>query len=75
VFDAAHENALNSALGSRFAVDLPSVFRDLIVDDLDLQGAVRILGILQVALEKQISLVFQFFALRSVVGSGFSRWV
>ena len=69
------ENALNLALGSCFAVDLPGVFRDLIVDDLDLQGAVRILGILQVALEKQISLVFQLFALRRIVGSGFSQWV
>jgi hypothetical protein len=66
---------LNLTLGSRFAVDLPGVFRDLIVDDLDLQGAVRILGILQVALEKQISLVFQLFALRRIVGSGFSQWV
>jgi len=69
------ENALNLALGSCFAVDLPGVFRDLIVDDLDLQGAVGILGILQVAREKQISLVFQFFALRRIVGSDFSQWV
>jgi hypothetical protein len=62
---------VNLVLGCFLEVDLPGEFRELIVDDFDFQSALRIFGILQILLKKQISFGFQFLALGLVVDFGF----
>jgi hypothetical protein len=62
---------VNLVLGCLFEVDLPGEFRELIVDEFDFQSALRIFGILQIFLKKQIAFGFQFLALGFVVDGGF----